>query len=141
MSLKRRIGEFLYKVADSLAPKDVIEPTIQYLICKILDRPIRWIDWKSLGKEDKLAWGREAKSVLENRAFKSLCGYKKQDGTKINGELVKVIMESGFRHSGDYQSLRDARMIICGIERIWEELESMLYEEEKETNENLNAVI
>lgn len=114
------------------------EPTAQALVDHVLGRPIEWVDWRSLPHEARLQWGNNALSVLRNPAFVSLCGQALDaEKGKTNGELVKNIIESGFRHSSDYEDLKDARMTVNGIELVREKLEEMLYSEQESTQEDL----
>jgi len=139
--MKKYLAAQLDRISEWLLPKEKVESTTFELIERILDRPIEWVRWNELGEDDRRAWGSEARALLDNRAFKSLCGYTKPDGTKVNGELVKVIMETCFRYADDYTKVRDARMIVSGIERIKEEAEGMLFKEHKELTDDIFSAI
>lgn len=117
------------------------KPTATDVVNCILDRPIEWVDWKSLPHEARLHWSNDAQAVLNNPAFISLCGKMKDDARKTNGELVKTLIESGFRYSENLQAMKDVRMTINGIELIRENLEAMLYAEQPTTTEDIQAGI
>lgn len=114
------------------------EPTAKALVDHVLGRPLEWVDWRSLPTEARIRWGNDALSALRNPCIVSLCGQSLdlQKG-KTNGELVKNIVEAGFRQSDGYRQLKDARMVVSGIELVREKLEEMLYHEQEPTQEDL----
>lgn len=116
-------------------------PTAKAVVDAIMDRPIEFVDWKSLPHEARLRWSNDARLVLTNPAFISICGKMIDQAKKTNGELVKILIESGTRYSKDFQQLQDVRMTINGIELVREELEKMLYREQPESTEDLNAAV
>lgn len=114
-------------------------PTATDVVNRILDRPIEWVDWKSLPEDARLQWSNDARSVLRNRAFISLCGKVVEQANKTNGELVKVLIESGVRYSETVQQMKDIRMTINGIELIRENLEKMLYQVDEPTMDDIHS--
>lgn len=117
------------------------QPTATDVVNHILDRPIEWVNWKALPPEARLQWSNDAVAVLRNRAFISLCGRTIDREDKTNGELVKTLIESGFRHSETVEQLRNMRMTINGIELIRENLEKMMYQIDEPTMDDLNAAV
>ena len=114
------------------------EPTVSShdclssLVGGILDRPIQWVKWREFNRDQRRMWGNEARALLENPVFRSLCGTK-----ETSGEIVKDLIEKTFRYSERHEQTRDARMIMCGIELIREKVEEMLWNEQNETRDDI----
>lgn len=113
-------------------------PTATGVINNILKRKIIWTAWKKMSLEGRKAWSLQAEQLLRNPVFVSLCG-RVIDGEKTNGELVKNLLESGVRYAEDYEQMKDIRMTINGAELIREMAEEMLYQEQPETHDDVNA--
>jgi chemotaxis regulatin CheY-phosphate phosphatase CheZ len=116
------------------------KPTALALTESVTGREIAWTKWKEMPMDARKVWSDNAKSVLLNQAFISLCG-KTYGNEKTNGELVKLLMEHGMRYAKDFEELHGIRMTINGIELIREHLESMLIEEQKkQSTEPFNPI-
>ena len=132
--MKKRIAKFLYNLAFKLGYPDV-EYMAEDVVNRILDRPIEWINISEMTEEVKRVWSAEAEQLLNNQVFQSLCG--KKDGEKItNGMLAKNLMEDTFRFAGNYEAMRDARMIMVGGEKIREYAEDFLLSKEEPPTED-----
>lgn len=83
----------------------------------ILGREIKYIDYNTLTDDGRLAIYNEAQLLLKNRVFQSLVG-KVENGSKINGEIAKNIIEQISRYSKSFDEVRDLRMTINGVELI-----------------------
>ena len=112
---------------------------IQNFTNRILERPIEWIDMQAMPMEVRTAMSAEARAVLENRAFQSLCG--KMGPERTNGELVKTLIEHIARYAITEQEMMNMRMTINGIELIRGYLEAMLVPKAEESRDDLNASI
>lgn len=120
--------------------KKEVGPNAVDVVNKILNRPIVWTEYRKLPEGDRKSWGQFAMELLRNPVFISICG-RIVDGEKTNGELVKTLIESGMRYCEDFQGMKDIRMTINGIELVRELVEDSLYQETKETFDNLNETL
>lgn len=126
--------EILVATQRELRKEQERRPTARDLTDAVTARPIAWTNWKEMPMDARKVWSDNAKSVLLNPAFISLCG-KGYGKDKTNGELVKLLIEHGIRHAKDYDELQGIRMTMNGIELIREHLESMLIEEQKKPSD------
>jgi hypothetical protein len=106
--------------------KEVATPNAIELVNSILDRPINWIKWDQMPRQQRKAWSDTALVALNNEALVSLIGTEK-DGIKTNGELIKNLIEHSARYAVEKEEMRDMRMIICGVELVRDKLQEMIY--------------
>ena len=115
--------------------------TSKDLVETILRNDIVWIDKDKMNPTDRLAWGNEARALLENRVFQSLVGRIDADGNKTNGEIVKNLIEGCARQSKDYDDVKFMRATINGIELIREYAEDLLIKKVEETHDDPYAAV
>lgn len=111
----------------------------------ILGRELEWIEWEDLPSEGRRAWSNEAKLGLENRCIQSLCG-KNENGEITNGELVKAQLEEVAKILASGNKMTDYRAgflagSINGIELVREGLNSMIYVENRTSEEHINDAV
>lgn len=108
------------------------------VVDRIVDRPIKWIEWQKMPHDKKVEWYKNAQSVLRNIVFRSLVG---SNEPRINGEIVKNIIEHIARHTENFEQVRDLRMTINGVELIKQYLEEIPNPEENVTKDEIYKAI
>ena len=93
---------------------------------EVLGREIRWVDTSKMGKETYDKWYNEAQGLLGSNIVKSLLGYEEADGTIINGEITKDLIEYIAKETKNYDEVMNARMKIVGIELLRSYLNSLV---------------
>ena len=124
--MKIKIARIFYQIAIKLGYPDRTR-CVDDVLNTIISRNTKWMNTDKMPEDARIAWGKEAEGVLNNAVFQSVCGKKDRDGTLTNGEIVKTLMEDAFKYDKDGKTIRDARMIMVGIERVREEIERALY--------------
>lgn len=92
--------------------------TFEDFCSTVFGRKIEWIDTSNFTPSEQRFWYQEARNVLENPVFKSLCGYSDENGQFVNGEIVKNLIEVMARHSRTMEEVNFIRAKIAGIELI-----------------------
>jgi len=114
-SLKSQIQGLEVALKD---PKEVLKA--------VLSREIKWIDFDELDYPNKKRWVNAVEDLKQNAVFRSLFGYQDLYNEKVNGLLVKNLLEAGLIESQNWQQVRDVQMTINGIELIWKYLDDMI---------------
>jgi len=83
---------------------------------EVLGREIRWIDTSKMDDESFDRWYNEAQVLLQSDIVRSLIGFNDPDGTRVNGEIVKDLMEFIAKDTRNFEEVMYARMKIVGIE-------------------------
>lgn len=81
-----------------------------------LGREIRWIDTSKMDNESYDRWYNEAQVLLQSDIVRSLIGFDDPDGTHVNGEIIKDLMEYIAIKPKNFDEVMYARMKIVGIE-------------------------
>lgn len=93
---------------------------------EVLGREIRWIDTSKMSKENYQRWYKEAQVLLESEVVRSLLGYQDPDGTMINGEITKDLIEHIAMNTKNFDEVMNSRMKIVGIELLKQYLNNLI---------------
>jgi len=121
--------ERLFRVKHVSTPTEYVDA--------FLSRPMVWTDWRGMDLESRREWAKDAKNLLENRVFRSFCGYRDRSGIKTNGEMSKDIIEHLARHAKDYQEVIALRMTMNGIELVRDRVEESLLPEDRPSSDGI----
>ena len=99
------------------SPKAVIEA--------VIGRKTKWIDYEKMDETNQKKWFRATEELKRNAVFKSLFGYEDED-KRINGLLVRNLIEASVLESQNFRQMRDAQMSINGIELIHQYLDDIV---------------
>jgi len=126
-----------------MTKKPDVRATVKDVVNQVLDRPLVFVDWRSLPIEARRRWGGDARGALQNKALQALIGRSGLigEGEETTGELVKDCIEHIARNDNNFEEVPNMRMTINDIELIKKTLEDMLYLEPIETKDNLTSSI
>jgi len=110
------------------------------VIRAVIGRETKWIDYDDLDYANKKVFFQSVNNLKENKAFKSLFGYEIEDGERVNGLIVKNLIESGVTESKNWQMLRDAQMSINGVEMIWKYLDDIIDPDINKRDSNIERI-
>jgi len=100
---------FFTKTVEKIIEKPVGDPTL--VVEQVLGRGIEWFDYNELSQSDLQAYYQNAQLILKNPVF-----------TNEVSRIVADCMKWALREAKDFDSVRDMRMNINGIELLKERL-------------------
>lgn len=112
------IKEHIATLEDQLIESGEEKPQYDFdsFLKEVLGREIRWIDTSKMDNESFDRWYNEAQVLLQSDIVRSLIGFNDPDGTRVNGEIVKDLMEFIAKDTRNFEEVMYARMKIVGIE-------------------------